>query len=102
MPPVMAGPRVSPASMTMTWPVVLCAVAMARMPWVISSGVLTERNTVALKVLEKEMKAGRKNLAIFYGAAHMPDIEKRMIKNMGFERKATRWLTAWDLPARRK
>ena len=66
------------------------------------SVILTERNTVALKVLEKEIKAGRKNLAIFYGAAHMPDIEKRMIKNMGFERKATRWLTAWDLPARRK
>ena len=66
------------------------------------SVILTERNTVALNVLDKELKAGRKNLAIFYGAAHMPDIEKRMVEKMGFERKGTRWLTAWDLPPRRK
>lgn len=66
------------------------------------SVILTERNTVALKVLQREMKNGRKNMAIFYGAAHMPDIEKRMIDKLGFERKATRWLTAWDLPPRRK
>ena len=66
------------------------------------SVILTERNTVALNVLAKELKAGRKNLAIFYGAAHMPDIEKRMVEKMGFERKGTRWLTAWDLPPRRK
>ena len=66
------------------------------------SVILTERNTVALNVLAKELKAGRKNLAIFYGAAHMPDIEKRMVEKMGFEREGTRWLNAWDLPPRRK
>ena len=64
------------------------------------SVILTDRNKVALKVLGKEMAAGKKNLAIFYGAAHLPDMEDRMIKEMGFERKGTRWLKAWDLPKR--
>ena len=66
------------------------------------SAILTDRNTVALKVLEKELKAGKKSLAIFYGAAHMPDLEKRMIEKMGFERKGARWMTAWDLPELKK
>ena len=66
------------------------------------SVILTDRNTVALAVLAKELKAGKKSLAIFYGAAHMPDLEKRMIEKMGFERKGARWVTAWDLPPRKK
>ena len=64
------------------------------------SVILTDRNTVALGVLEKQMMKGRKNMAIFYGAAHLPDLEKRMVENMGFERKSSRWVTAWALPQR--
>ena len=64
------------------------------------SVILTDRNKVALKVLKKEMDTGKKKLAIFYGAAHLPGMEKRMIEKMGFERKRTRWVKAWDLPKR--
>ena len=64
------------------------------------SVILTDRNKVALKVLNRELAACKKNLAIFYGAAHLPDLEERMIEKMGFERKATRWVTAWNLPER--
>ena len=64
------------------------------------SVILTDRNKVALKVLARELAAGKKKLAIFYGAAHLPDLEERMVENMGFERKATRWVTAWKLPER--
>jgi hypothetical protein len=64
------------------------------------SVILTDRNKVALKVLSKEMAAGKKNLAIFYGAAHLPDMEERMVEKMGFERKRTLWVKAWDLPKR--
>ena len=64
------------------------------------SVILTDRNKVALKVLARELAAGKKKLAIFYGAAHLPDLEERMIEKMGFERKATRWVTAWNLPER--
>ena len=64
------------------------------------SVILTDRNKVALKVLARELAAGKKKLAIFYGAAHLPDLEERMVGKMGFERKATRWVTAWKLPER--
>ena len=40
-PCTMRGPRVSPASTTSVWPVVLEAVAMVRIPAAMSSGVLT-------------------------------------------------------------
>ena len=66
------------------------------------SVILTDRNKVALQVLRKQLQGGKKNLAIFYGAAHLPDMEKRMIEKMGFERKGMRWVAAWDLPERKK
>ena len=66
------------------------------------SVILTDRNKVALQVLRKQLKGGKKNLAIFYGAAHLPDMEKRMIEKMGFERKGARWVAAWNLPERKK
>ena len=64
------------------------------------SVILTDRNKVALKVLARELATGKNKLAIFYGAAHLPDLEERMVEKMGFERKATRWVTAWKLPER--
>lgn len=58
--------------------------------------ILAGRNKVALKVLEKETAAGKKNLGIFYGAAHLPDMETRLVK-MGYERTGEKWITAWDI-----
>ena len=43
-----------------------------------------------------EMKNGKKKLAIFYGAAHCPDLEKRLLAQ-GYTRKGESWVTAWDL-----
>ena len=59
--------------------------------------IVTERNRVALKVMQEQIALGRKNLGIFYGAAHLPDMDKR-IQTMGFKRIKSEWLTAWDLP----
>ena len=56
-----------------------------------------ERNRVALEVLAKEITAGKKRLAIFYGAAHLADMEARLMKQ-GFKRTQVAWLKAWDLP----
>jgi hypothetical protein len=56
-----------------------------------------ERNRVALEVMDKEIAAGKKRLAIFYGAAHLADMEERLLKK-GFKRLKVEWLTAWDLP----
>ncbi|HZK82941.1 MAG TPA: hypothetical protein VFC46_17795 [Humisphaera sp.] len=63
------------------------------------SVILTERNKVALKVLEKTIANGQKRISIFYGAAHMPDMTTRL-KDMGFTPVKVEWNTAWDLTIR--
>ncbi|MBE2287471.1 MAG: hypothetical protein IAE77_28710 [Prosthecobacter sp.] len=61
------------------------------------TALLGERNRVALEVMDKQIAAGKKNLAIFYGAAHLGDMEERLLKK-GFKRTKVEWITAWDLP----
>jgi hypothetical protein len=63
------------------------------------SVILTERNKAALAVLDDTLKSGKKDIAIFYGAAHMPDMAKRLA-DRGFTPLATQWHTAWDLTIR--
>ncbi len=60
------------------------------------TALVTERNKAALRVLEQEIRAGKKKLAIFYGAAHMPGIENQL-KQQGWKRTQTTWLPAWHL-----
>ncbi len=63
------------------------------------SVIVTERNKAAMKVLENVLKDGKKDVAIFYGAAHMPDFAERLTA-MGFKPVATEWRMAWDLTIR--
>jgi hypothetical protein len=59
--------------------------------------LIVDRNQAALKVLQKEIAGGKKKIAIFYGAAHMPDFEKHLKEDFGLKRQSEKWLTAWDL-----
>lgn len=61
------------------------------------SVILTERNKVAMEVLKIHLALNKKKLGIFYGAAHLPDMEKRLLE-MGFKRERVEWLNAWELP----
>jgi hypothetical protein len=61
------------------------------------STIITERNKKAFEVLDKELKAGKKKIAVFYGAGHLPDMEKRLVADFGLKRDSERWLTAWTL-----
>jgi hypothetical protein len=64
------------------------------------SVIITERNKAAVKVLEDSIKAGRKKISLFYGAAHMPDLAKR-VREMGFKpSRDVEWKAAWDLRIR--
>ncbi len=64
------------------------------------SVILTERNKAAVKVLKETVKAGKKKVAVFYGAAHMPDLAKR-VREMGFKPAGpVEWKQAWDLRIR--
>jgi len=59
--------------------------------------LIKDRNAAALKVFQQELVKGKKRIAIFYGAAHMPDFEERLMKEYGLKPKASHWLTAWDM-----
>jgi hypothetical protein len=61
------------------------------------STLITERNKAALSVLAKEIAAGKKKIAIFYGGGHMPDMEPRAIAEFHLKRDGQDWLQAWDL-----
>lgn len=61
------------------------------------SVLITERNRKALSVLEREMDGGARNLALFYGAGHLPDFHRRLTDEFGFELRSVEWLNAWDL-----
>ncbi len=66
------------------------------------STLVIERNKRALAVMKEQLDAGKKKVAIFYGAAHLPDMEERLVKEHGFKRTETKWLTAWDIPKNAK
>ena len=61
------------------------------------STIVGERNKVALKRLAEQIAGGKKKIAIFYGAGHMNDLEKRLIADFHMRRGTTDWLTAWKL-----
>jgi hypothetical protein len=63
------------------------------------SAILTERNKRCIEELDKELTAGQKKIAIFYGAAHLPDMERRLTSDYGFRRENIKWLPAWQLKA---
>jgi hypothetical protein len=56
--------------------------------------IIGDRNARCLEVLDREVAAGKKNVGIFYGAAHFPDMERRLLEK-GFTRVSQKWATAW-------
>lgn len=64
------------------------------------STLLEGRNEKCLKVLRREIGKGKKRLGIYYGAAHLPHMEQRLVEDMGFKKVAQEWLVAWDCKKR--
>ncbi len=71
--------------------------ALAALDGPAGSTLISGRNQVALDVLKRELAAGKKKIAIFYGAGHMPDLLKRLRDDFALAPVSTRWLVAWDL-----
>ncbi|MCA9189543.1 MAG: hypothetical protein R3E01_23785 [Pirellulaceae bacterium] len=61
------------------------------------STLLTERNKKALEVLQQQIDKGKRRIGIFYGAGHMPDMERRLTDEFDVAATQIRWITAWDL-----
>lgn len=61
------------------------------------SSLVEERNKVALAELRRQLAAGKHKIAVFYGGAHMPDVERRLTSDFGLSVRSVRWLVAWDM-----
>jgi hypothetical protein len=62
-----------------------------------SKAILIDRNKVCFDVLLEQLDVVKKGtIAIFYGAAHNPDLEERL-NAIGYTRTSKRWMTAWKI-----
>jgi hypothetical protein len=61
------------------------------------STLITDRNGAALEVLSEQIAEGKKRIAIFYGAAHMEDFDRRFREDLSLEPGEVEWVEAWDL-----
>ena len=63
------------------------------------SALIDARNQRAIDVLEEQVESGARRIGIFYGVAHMPDFEERLIGQLSLEYQNTQWVNAWRLDA---
>jgi len=61
------------------------------------SAIIGARNERAVEVLQREAESGAQHIGIFYGVAHMPDLEARLVNQLGFVYDKTVWVDAWQL-----
>ena len=61
------------------------------------STLITDRNTAALEVLRRRIDRGDRRIAIFYGAGHMDDFDRRLRADFDLQPRDTTWVEAWDL-----
>jgi hypothetical protein len=62
------------------------------------STIIEGRNQAALDVLKKQIADGKQKIGIFYGGGHMPDLQKRLVKDFGMKFEKEEWLEAWSMP----
>lgn len=59
--------------------------------------LIKNRNERVISDLETALKKRNRSIAIFYGAGHMDDLEKRLCRDLKFEPAETRWFTAFSV-----
>lgn len=65
------------------------------------SVLIEARNERCLAVLQEQLAAGKHALGIYYGAAHMPHLERRLVQDLGLQPVGEEWVMAWDCRASR-
>jgi hypothetical protein len=61
------------------------------------SAIIGARNQRAIDVMKREIDAGARRIGIFYGVAHMPDLEERLQDQLELQYANTDWIDAWRL-----
>ncbi len=61
--------------------------------------LIDQRNQIVIDDLRAivEHERGVKSVAIFYGAAHMPDLAERLSKQLGYQPDGEQWFTAFEV-----
>ena len=60
--------------------------------------ILGYRNRAVInRLAEVTSTSANQSIAIFYGAAHMPGIERSITEELGFKRESHRWVPAWRI-----
>ena len=62
-----------------------------------SSAVVGARNERAIEVLREQIDTGARRIGIFFGVAHMPDLEIRLLNEIDLVYEKTAWLDSWQL-----
>ncbi len=58
--------------------------------------IISERNKIVMDAIEEQVSNGQRNIAVFYGAGHMPDFKKRL-EAAGYTQGKTEWMQAWNI-----
>jgi len=66
------------------------------------SVIIGERNAAAMSAVQGALDDGCQRIAIFYGGAHLPDLEQRLMAAYDAEYVGKEWMNAWDLPSSHK
>lgn len=64
------------------------------------STIVSGRNAKVIEALEQQLEKKKRRprrIAIFYGAGHMPDLERRLMEDFDARRGKVIWLDAWNL-----
>ena len=61
------------------------------------STIINHRNAKAMDVLRQEIAGGKRKIAVFYGAGHLPDMQLRLTSDFKMKRGGQFWLAAWKL-----
>lgn len=70
--------------------------------------LIRERNAAVIRDVERAVQKGRSggrrqrmgSISVFYGAGHLPDLEKRLCAELGYRPGADDWRTAFDVNPR--
>ena len=61
------------------------------------STIIENRNAKAMRILKREIDAGKTKLGIFFGAGHLNDMQERLENEFKMKRAGKTWLLAWKL-----
>ncbi len=61
--------------------------------------LIDQRNQIVVDDVRKILRSERdvESVAIFYGAAHMPDMAERLAEQLGYRPEAEQWFTAFEV-----